>query len=165
MSVCVCGEGADARAAGFFPRVWAASSERVTFPLGQNANCTVFSRAAPRGFCNAFTGARARPRDGDACASSAPRFGGGFTVRVWLRGRGGRPDAVSRALQLCAPGTQLKVALPRGRGSRADWRFVFLFQCCAASRRGRGHSDPDAAWLGGRRADAPSLPTPWRLRP
>nr|KAF6417721.1 ATP binding cassette subfamily A member 13 [Rousettus aegyptiacus] len=36
------------------------------------------------------------------------RFGGGFTVRVWLRGRGGRPDAVSRALQLCAPGTQLK---------------------------------------------------------
>ncbi|XP_023381442.1 ATP-binding cassette sub-family A member 13-like, partial [Pteropus vampyrus] len=38
------------------------------------------------------------------------RFGGGHTVRVWLRGHGGRPDAVSRCLELCAPGARFKVA-------------------------------------------------------
>ncbi|XP_039703060.1 ATP-binding cassette sub-family A member 13 [Pteropus medius] len=36
------------------------------------------------------------------------RFGGGHTVRVWLRGHGGRPDAVSRCLELCAPGARFK---------------------------------------------------------
>ncbi|ELK13061.1 ATP-binding cassette sub-family A member 13 [Pteropus alecto] len=40
------------------------------------------------------------------------RFGGGHTVRVWLRGHGGRPHAVSRCLELCAPGVRFKVAFP-----------------------------------------------------